>query len=105
MRIVELNKDTKKDILNNLLKRSPDNYGEFESVVKDIVNDVHINKDEALFKYTKKFDKAFINSSNIKVTKEEIDEAYKEVDEHLLEIIRKAICNIKEYHEKQKNYS
>lgn len=105
MRIVELNKDTKNDILNNLLKRSPDNYGEFESVVKDIVNDVHINKDEALFKYTKKFDKAFINSSNIKVTKEEIDEAYKEVDEHLLEIIRKAICNIKEYHEKQKNYS
>ncbi|MDD6400857.1 MAG: histidinol dehydrogenase [Lachnospiraceae bacterium] len=105
MRIVELNKDTKNDILNNLLKRSPDNYGEFESVVKDIVNDVHINKDEALFKYTKKFDKADINSSNIKVTKEEIDEAYKEVDEHLLEIIRKAICNIKEYHEKQKNYS
>lgn len=105
MRIVELNKETKTDILNNLLKRSPDNYGEFEAVVKEIVNDVHVNKDEALFKYTKKFDKADINATNIKVTKEEIEAAYKEVDEHLVEIIRKAIENIRVYHEKQKQYS
>ncbi|MBO5424753.1 MAG: histidinol dehydrogenase [Lachnospiraceae bacterium] len=105
MRIVELNETTKKDILTNLLKRSPDNYGEYENIVKDIVEDVHINGDKALFAYTEKFDKAKIDASNVKVTKEEIDEAYAQVDEHLLGIIRKAIVNIKEYHEKQKQYS
>ena len=105
MRIIQLTEDTKKDILNNLLKRSPDNYGEYEKIVKDIVEDVHINGDKALFAYTEKFDKANIDSTNIKVTKEEIDEAYAQVDEHLLEIIRKAIVNIREYHEKQKQYS
>ena len=105
MRIVELNETTKKDILTNLLKRSPDNYGEYETIVKDIVEDVHINGDKALFAYTEKFDKAKIDASNVKVTKEEIEEAYAQVDEHLLDIIRKAIVNIKEYHEKQKQYS
>ncbi len=105
MRIVELNQETKKDILSNLLKRSPDNYGTYETTVKEIVEDVHINRDEALFKYTEKFDKAIINTDNIIVTKEEIEEAYKNVDSNLLEIIRKAIANIKEYHEKQKQYS
>lgn len=105
MRIVELNETTKKDILTNLLKRSPDNYGEYETIVKDIVEDVHINGDKALFAYTEKFDKAKIDASNVKVTKEEINEAYAQVDEHLLGIIRKAIVNIKEYHEKQKQYS
>ena len=105
MRIVELNEETKKDILSNLLKRSPDNYGSYEATVKEIVEDVHVNKDAALFKYTEKFDKAIINANNIKVTREEIDEAYKCVDANLLEIIRKAIANIKEYHEKQKQYS
>lgn len=105
MRIVELNENTKKDILTNLLKRSPDNYGEYEKIVKDIVEDVHINGDKALFAYTEKFDKAKINATNIMVTKEEIEEAYTQVDEHLLVIIRKAIANIKDYHEKQRQYS
>ncbi len=105
MRIIELNEETKKDILSNLLKRSPDSYGSYEATVKEIVEDVHINKDAALFKYTEKFDKAVITADNIKVTKEEIDEAYNSVDKELLEIIRKAIANIKEYHEKQKQYS
>ncbi len=105
MRIVELNQDTKKDILNNLLKRSPDNYGSYEATVKEIVEDVHTNKDAALFKYTEKFDKASVNKDNIKVTKEEIDEAYRLVDPSLVDIIRKAKANIKEYHEKQKSYS
>lgn len=105
LRIIELNEDTKKDILSNLLKRSPDSYGTYEATVKEIVEDVHVNKDAALFKYTEKFDKAVITAENIKVTKEEIEEAYKEVDASLLEVIRKAIVNIREYHEKQKCYS
>ena len=105
MRIVKLTDETKKDILNNLLKRSPDNYGEYEAIVKDIVEDIHVNKDKALFKYTEKFDKAIINEANIKVTKEEIDDAYTRVDKELIEVIRKAIFNIRTYHEKQKQYS
>lgn len=105
MRIVQLTEDTKKDILNNLLKRSPDNYGTFEATVREIVDDIHANKDKALFAYTEKFDKAIINADNVKVTKEEIETAYKEVAPELLDVIRKAIVNIKEYHEKQKQYS
>lgn len=105
MRIVKLTDETKKDILANLLKRSPDNYGSYEATVKEIVEDVHVNKDKALFAYTEKFDKAKITADNILVTKEEIEEAYKEVDENLLGILKKAIINIREYHEKQKQYS
>ena len=76
MRIVELNETTKKDILTNLLKRSPDNYGEYETIVKEIVEDVHINKDAALFKYTEKFDKATITADNIRI---EVDTADKTI--------------------------
>ena len=105
MRIITLNEDTKKDILSNLLKRSPDNYGSYEATVKEIVEDIHINGDNALLKYTEKFDKAKLDQTSMRVTKEEIEEAYKEVDSELLDIIRKAIVNIRDYHEKQKQYS
>lgn len=105
MRIVKLTEESKKDILKNMLKRSPDNYGTYEATVKEIVENVHQNGDKALFEYTHKFDKADINASNVKVTDEEIEEAYREVDAELLEVIRKAIKNIKEYHELQKRNS
>ena len=105
MRIITLNEDTKKDILSSLLKRSPDNYGSYEATVKEIVEDIHINGDNALLKYTEKFDKAKLDKTSMRVTKEEIEEAYKEVDSELLDIIRKAIVNIRDYHEKQKQYS
>lgn len=105
MRIVELNQDTKKDILNNLLKRSPSNYGDYAATVEAIVNDVRDNGDTALFSYTKKFDKADITADNVLVTKEEIEYAYTQVDKELLDVIRKAKENIRVYHEKQKQYS
>lgn len=105
MRIVKLTDETKNNILENLLKRSPNSYGKFEAAVGDILANVRANKDEALFKYTKDFDKADINASNIVVTKEEIEEAYTLVDPALVDVIRKALKNIKEYHEKQKQYS
>ena len=105
MRIVKLTDETKNNILENLLKRSPNSYGKFEAAVGDILANVRANKDEALFKYTKDFDKADINASNIVVTKEEIEEAYTLVDQALVDVIRKALKNIKEYHEKQKQYS
>lgn len=105
MRIITLNEDTKKDILSNLLKRSPDNYGSFEATVKEIVEDIHVNGDSALLAYTEKFDKAKLDTTSMVVTKEEIEAAYKEVDAELIDIIRKAIVNIRVYHEKQKQYS
>lgn len=105
MRIVKLTTESKNNILENLLKRSPNSYGKFEAAVNDILNNVRNRKDEALFEYTKNFDHADLNAENIQVTKEEIEEAYNQVDESLLEVIRKAQVNICEYHEKQKQYS
>ena len=105
MRIVKLTSETKKNILENLLKRSPNSYGKFESAVNEILANVKANGDDALFNYTKEFDKADINSSNVVVTQEEIDEAYKLVDSGLIEVIRKSLVNIRSYHEKQKQYS
>jgi histidinol dehydrogenase len=105
MRIVKLTPESKNNILENLLKRSPNSYGKFEAAVNDILSDVRQRKDEALFEYTKKFDKADVNADNIVVTQEEIDEAYSLVDAELLEVIRKALVNIRDYHEKQRQYS
>lgn len=105
MRIVKLNAETKKDLLKNLLKRSPSNFGNYAETVQGIVDDVRDNGDAALFSYTKKFDKAEITADNVKVTQEEIDYAYTQVSPDLLDVIRKAKKNIWEYHEKQKQYS
>lgn len=105
MRIVKLNAETKKDLLKNLLKRSPSNFGNYAETVQGIVDDVRDNGDAALFSYTKKFDKADITAENVKVTQEEIDYAYTQVSPELLDVIRKAKKNIWEYHEKQKQYS
>ena len=79
MRIVALDKESKQSILNDLLKRSPNSYGKFEAAVNDILANVRARKDEALFEYTKNFDKADINAENVRVTQEEIDEAYAQV--------------------------
>lgn len=105
MRTLKLNSETKNNILNDLLKRSPNNYGEFESRVNDIIANVREKGDTAIFEYTRKFDGADIHAENIKVTEDEIEEAYQQIDEKLLEVIRKAKINIHDYHEKQRQYS
>ncbi|MGN0354569.1 MAG: histidinol dehydrogenase [Muricoprocola sp.] len=105
MRIVQLTDETKQNLLNDLLKRSPNNYGEFEGRVAAIVEDVRYRKDEAVFEYTSKFDHADINAGNIRVTKEEIEAAYQEADPKLIDVIRKSLVNIRSYHEKQKRTS
>ncbi len=105
MRIQRLTKDAKENLLEDLLKRSPNNYGQYEQGVQEILAHVKAEKDQAVFEYTKKFDHAEINADNIKVTEEEIEEAYKAVDPKLVEIIRKALGNIRTYHEKQRQYS
>lgn len=105
MRILNLTAETRENILENLLKRSPNSYGEYESRVADIIAHVKAERDAAVFGYTKKFDGAEIDASNVLVTEEEIKEAYEKVDKKLLEVIRKALVNIREYHEKQKQRS
>ncbi len=105
MRILQLTKETRENILDNLLKRSPNSYGTYEAKVNEIIQDVRENGDSAVFSYTKKFDGAKIDASNILVTEEEIKEAYEKVDPKLLAIIRKSLVNIREYHEKQRQYS
>ncbi|RHA63694.1 histidinol dehydrogenase [Roseburia intestinalis] len=105
MRIIELTEDARTNILENLLKRSPNSYGEFEGRVNEIIENVRANRDAAIFDYTKRFDGADINAENILVTEDEIKEAYEKVDEKLLTVIRKALVNIRKYHEKQRQYS
>ena len=86
MRKVKLTADSKKDLLNNLLKRSPNNYSEYESTVADIIADVRANKDQAVFSYTRKFDKWEIDETNIRVTPAEMDEAFAAIDEEFVRI-------------------
>ena len=105
MRILELTEETKGNILENLLKRSPNSYGKFEASVQEIIETVRANRDAALFDYTARFDGATINKDNIFVTEEEIKEAYDAVDPKLLEVIRKSLVNIRTYHEKQRQNS
>ncbi len=101
MRIVKLTKETKENILNDLLKRSPNNYSEYESTVNDILADVRERGDQALFEYTLKFDRFALNEDNIRVTRAEIEEAYGLLDDGLLDIIRRSADNIRAFHKKQ----
>ena len=105
MRIVKLTAETRKGILENLLKRSPNSYEEFESRVEEIVNAVKEKGDEALFDFTARFDKVEVTKESIQVTEDEIREAYEAVNPTLLDVIRKALVNIRSYHEKQRRYS
>ena len=97
MRIVKVNKDSIANILSDLLKRSPTKYGDFQDKVDAIIKNVRDNGDKAVFDYTAQFDKAEINAENILVTEEEIKEAYEEVDDELIKVIRKAIKNTREF--------
>ena len=101
MNIVKLSEQTKDRILNDLLKRSPNNYGQYESTVNDIISNVRENGDAAVFEYTKKFDKFDLNAQNIKVTKAEIEEAYTKLSKDLIEVIRQSCANVRAFHEKQ----
>ncbi|KAI4443963.1 histidinol dehydrogenase [Schaedlerella arabinosiphila] len=105
MRIEILDENTKKHLLEDLLKRSPNSYGEYEARVQEILDTVREKQDEAVFDYTKKFDGADINPGNILVTEEEVREAYAQMDENLLRIVRRALANIEAYHQKQMQYS
>ncbi|HAR91493.1 MAG TPA: histidinol dehydrogenase [Eubacterium sp.] len=102
MRIIKLDESTKQNILDNLLKRSPNNYDEYTQTVNEILINVRENGDKAVFEYTKKFDGADIDASNVLVTTKELEEAYDEVDDKLIEVMRKSIANIRDFHEKQK---
>lgn len=105
MRIKRLDKGTRENLLEELLKRSPNSYGQYESSVAEILERVKREKDKALFEYTAQFDHADIHAGNIRVTKEEIKQAYEEAGEDLVRIIRRALANIRVYHEKQRQYS
>lgn len=105
MRIQHLDSNTKKNLLEDLLQRSPSSYGQYEQAVAEILNNVKIEKDKALFAYTEQFDHAHIDASNVRVTMEEIQAAYEEVGEELLRVIRGSLESIKSYHEKQRQFS
>lgn len=101
MRIVKLTEDSRKNILENLLKRSPNNYGSYESTVSEIIQNVKENKDQAIFEYTKKFDGCDITAETIQVTKEEVAEAYTKLEPEFIEVMKRSAENIRSYHAKQ----
>ena len=101
MRIITLNEDTKKNLLSDLLKRSPSHYGSYEAVVAEIVEKVRTEGDQAVFEYTRKFDRFELNEDNIQVTREEIREAYASLDPALIEVYKRSAANIRSFHEKQ----
>ena len=105
MRIVALDETSKKDILADLLKRDPNNYTAYSDTVQEIVDTVKRDRDAAVFSYTEQFDHAVIDASTIRVTKEEIEEAMREVEPGLLEVMKRSMKNIRAFHEKQKTYS
>ena len=105
MKIIKLTNETKQDILSSLLKRSPNNYSQYEKTVADIIENVRNNKDEAVCAYTKQFDGFDLNSQNIRVTEEDIADAILEMDPEFIAVMEKSAKNIREYHEKQKRNS
>ena len=101
MRIVKLTAESKKGLLEDLLQRSPNHYGQYESAVAEIIETVKKGGDEALFSYTEKFDHCKMDAAHIRVTREEIDEAYQKVDSDFVEVMKKSAANIRAFHEKQ----
>ena len=101
MKILDLNKETTSNILESLLKRSPNSYGEYEARVATIIEEVRKNRDAAVFSYTEQFDHAKIDANHLIVTEEEINEAYENVDPQLLKVIQKSLVNIRDFHSKQ----
>lgn len=101
MKTVKLTADTQKDLLDSLLKRSPNNYSEYEEVVAEIIANVRAKGDQAVFEYTKKFDKWDINVNSIRVTETEIDESFEAIDREFVEVLKRAAANIEDFHRKQ----
>lgn len=105
MRIVTLTSETKQNLLENLLKRSTNDYGEYEKVVAEIIEQVKSRKEEAIFEYSRKFDKCELTKETFEVTRDEIEEAYTQIDAHFIEVMKASAANIRAYHEKQKRNS
>ena len=105
MKIIKLTNETKQDILSSLLKRSPNNYSQYEKTVADIIENVRKNKDAAVCAYTKQFDGFDLTSQSVRVTEEEISEAISLMDPEFVAVMEKSAANIREYHEKQKRNS
>ncbi len=105
MRIVTLTSETKQNLLENLLKRSTNDYGEYEKVVAEIIEQVKSHKEEAIFEYSRKFDKCELTKETFEVTRAEIEEAYTQIDAHFIEVMKASAANIRAYHEKQKRNS
>ena len=101
MRIINLNEDSKNTLLEQLIKRSPQSYGQYEQTVNEIIENVKSNRDKALFDYTMKFDQCTITAETIQVTREEIEEAYTKVNPDLVEVMKKSAANITKFHQKQ----
>ena len=105
MRIIGLNETSRKNILTDLLKRDPNQYSSYAETVQGILDDVKERGDEAVFSYTKQFDGAQITAETVRVTREEQEAAFAQIDPKLLDVMKKSMKNILAYHEKQRRQS
>lgn len=101
MRIVELTEETRKNLLENLLKRSPSQYGSYEEKVAGIIEAVKEKKDEAVLEYTARFDGCQLTAETMQVSRQEIEEAYQAADAEFIRVMERARDNIRRFHEKQ----
>lgn len=101
MKIIRLTPQSKEHLLQDLLKRSPNHYGKYEKTVADIVANIRAKGDEALFSYTRQFDGCALDAQSIRVTKDEIAEAYEKTDDALLSVMEKSAENIRAFHRRQ----
>ncbi|MCI6594594.1 MAG: histidinol dehydrogenase [Lachnospiraceae bacterium] len=102
MRIVSLTKQSQEELLELLKERNPASYTSQQAAVDDIIANVREKKDEAVFLYEKQFDHCELSRESLRVSKEEIEEAYRELDPEFVEVMKRAAENIRAYHEKQK---
>ena len=102
MRIVSLTKQSQEELLELLKERNPASYTSQQAAVDDIIANVREKKDEAVFLYEKQFDHCELSREGLRVSKEEIEEAYRELDPEFVEVMKRAAENIRAYHEKQK---
>ncbi len=105
IRIIKYDDNEGKKLFEALLSRSQLEHGNVQEIVNGILSDIKTRGDEALFEYTKKFDKYDVNKDNILVTKEETEKAFGLVDGGFIEIIKRSAERIRKFHEKQKTNS
>ena len=105
MRITTLTRDNKQEFIDLLKSRKSTDTAKQEEIVAGIIRRVREEGDRAVFELEKQLDGCSLSADNIRVSREEIEEAYRNVDPQLIGVMKHAAENIRRFHEKQKENS